>query len=103
MALPPPAPDSVALVTGASSGIGEQLARGLAGRGHGVTLVARREDRLRALAEELAREHGIRAEVVPCDLTDPAARDALEEQVASLGLTVDVLVNNAGFGVYEAF
>jgi hypothetical protein len=103
MPLPPPSATSTAVVTGASSGIGEQLARGLARRGHGVTLVARREERLRALAGELAAEHGVRAEVVACDLTDPAARDALAAEVERRGLAVEVLVNNAGFGVYKPF
>lgn len=103
MALPPPAPGSTALVTGASSGIGEELARGLAQRGHGVTLVARREERLTRLAAELADRHGVRAEVVAADLADEEARDRLEDEVRARGLTVEVLVNNAGFGIYQAF
>ncbi|MBI5105811.1 MAG: SDR family oxidoreductase [Solirubrobacterales bacterium] len=103
MALPDPTPTTTALVTGASSGIGQAIARRLAARGHGVTLVARREDELRALAAELADEHGIRAEVVPCDLADPAARDRLAAELDRLGLEVDVLVNNAGFGTYVTF
>ena len=103
MALPPPSPGSTALVTGASSGIGEQFARKLAARGYGVTLVARSEDKLHALATELSGRHGVRAEVVACDLADPAARDELVRQVAARGLVVDVLVNNAGFGVYVPF
>lgn len=98
MALPPPSPASTCLVTGASSGIGADVARELAARGHGVTLVARREDRLRELAAELTVEHNIRAEVVACDLADPGARDVLAGEVAELDLTVEVLVNNAGFG-----
>ncbi|MFZ6005647.1 MAG: SDR family NAD(P)-dependent oxidoreductase [Actinomycetota bacterium] len=96
MTLPTPAPDSTCLVTGASSGIGVELASILAARGHGVTLVARREDRLKALADELATKHGVRAEVVSADLTDEAARDRIVDTVAERGLTVDVLVNNAG-------
>jgi short-subunit dehydrogenase len=96
MALPSPAPQRTALVTGASSGIGVELARLLAARGHGVTLVARREERLAELARELADAHGIRAEVVATDLTDEAARSRLVDTVAERGLTVDVLVNNAG-------
>jgi uncharacterized protein len=97
MSLPAPAPDRTALVTGASSGIGAELARQLAARGHGVTLVARREDRLRTVAEELAAAHGVRAEVVPCDLTGAEAREAMVREVARRGLVVSVLVNNAGF------
>jgi short-subunit dehydrogenase len=103
MPLPTPSPDTTALITGASSGIGADLARELAGRGHGVTLVARREDRLRALADDIAAEHGVRTEVLACDLEDPEARDALPGRVAALGLTVEVLVNNAGFGTGGAF
>jgi short-subunit dehydrogenase len=98
VALPPPSSSSTCLVTGASSGIGAEIARELARRGHGVTLVARREDRLRVLGDELAGEHGIRAEVVDCDLADAAARERLVAAVASRGLEVEVLVNNAGFG-----
>ena len=103
MALPAPSPDTTALVTGASSGIGADIARELAKRGHGVTLVARREDRLRALADELASAHGIRAEVVAADLTDADARERLVAEVASRGLTVEILVNNAGFGTGGRF
>jgi uncharacterized protein len=106
MALPPPTPTTTALVTGASSGIGADLARQLAARRHGVTLVARREDRLRTLADELRDAHGVRAEVVALDLTDAAARSGLADTMAERGLTVDVLVNNAGFSttgpVYRA-
>ena len=103
MALPPPQPESTALVTGASSGIGEQIARGLARRGHGVTLVARREDRLAELADELARAHDVRAEAIGADLGEPEARDGLEARVGELGLAVEILVNNAGYGGFGAF
>jgi short-subunit dehydrogenase len=103
MALPPPDPGSTALVTGASAGIGAELARGLARRGHGVTLVARREDRLRRLADELRAQHGVRSEVVAVDLASEEERDRLAEAVQALGLTVEILVNNAGFGIYEPF
>jgi short-subunit dehydrogenase len=98
VALPPPAPDATALVTGASSGIGAEIARELATRGHGVILVARREDRLSELAAELSGEHGVRAETIGADLVDPAGRDALTARVDELGLHVAALVNNAGFG-----
>jgi short-subunit dehydrogenase len=96
MALPPPAPDRTCVVTGASSGIGVELATQLARKGHGVTLVARREDRLRALADRLAADTGVRVEVVATDLTDEAARAALPHELAQRGLDIDVLVNNAG-------
>jgi short-subunit dehydrogenase len=85
------------VITGASSGIGEAFARQLAGRGHGVFLVARREEKLRALADDLERLHGIRAEVASADLEDPAAVQALPDTVAERGLDVEILVNNAGF------
>jgi uncharacterized protein len=103
MALPPAAADSTALVTGASAGIGAALARGLAERGYGVTLVARRAERLQQLASELAEAHGIRAQAVPADLADAAERDRLAGEVEQRGLTVEVLVNNAGFGIYSSF
>jgi uncharacterized protein len=103
VALPEPSPDSTALVTGASAGIGAAFARSLARRGHGVTLVARRKERLEELAEELAEEHGVRTEALACDLADPDARDKLAGSVEKLDLTVEVLVNNAGFGTFGRF
>src|SRR5438094_6678912 len=103
MALPPPAEGSTAVVTGASSGIGEQFARQLAKRGHGVALVARRVERLEALAQELRETHQVAAHVVAADLADPTARDALEAELAGRELTVEILVNNAGFGIYRDF
>lgn len=93
-----PSETSTALVTGASSGIGASIAESLARRGHGLTLVARREDRLSELATELHEQHGVRVGVVACDLGDRPQRDRLEAQVAELGLDVEILVNNAGFG-----
>ncbi|HET6794875.1 MAG TPA: SDR family NAD(P)-dependent oxidoreductase, partial [Acidimicrobiales bacterium] len=97
MPLPPPSPATTCLVTGASSGIGAQLARQLAQRGRGVTLVARREDRLRSLAEELAGRHGVRTEVVACDVSVASERAELVEEVGRRGLGMALLVNNAGF------
>jgi uncharacterized protein len=97
MALPPPAADCTCIVTGASSGIGADIARELAKRKFGVTLVARREDRLRGLAEELTTAYGTRAEVIAADLTDEGSRAGVASQLGERGLTVDVLVNNAGF------
>jgi short-subunit dehydrogenase len=98
MALPAPSPSTAALVTGASSGIGVDLARELAGRGHNVVLVARRADRLEALATELSEAHGIRAEALSADLIDPEAVAALPARVAEFGLDIDILINNAGYG-----
>jgi short-subunit dehydrogenase len=97
MSLPAARPDRTCLVTGASSGIGEEIAGLLAARGLGVTLVARTESKLRSLADSLATRHGVRVEVLPIDLTDVDARSALPARVSDLGLEVNVLVNNAGF------
>jgi short-subunit dehydrogenase len=99
MSLPSPAADRTAIVTGASSGIGEAIARELARRGHGVTLVARRADRLETLASELART-GVRAEVLATDLADRQARATLLDRVDDLGLTPEILVNNAGLSTF---
>src|SRR4051794_29298781 len=98
MPLPPPSDDSVCLVTGASSGIGADLARSLARRGHNAVLVARRTERLQELADDLRTQQGVRAETIACDLGDAAAREGLIRELETLGLTVEVLVNNAGFG-----
>lgn len=98
VALPPASPSSAALITGASSGIGTEIARELARRGHGVVLVARREERLRELATELAAEHGVRAEVLSADLGEVTARDRLVAEIEGLGVDVEILVNNAGYG-----
>jgi uncharacterized protein len=97
MPLPSPKEHTTAIVTGASSGIGAEIARELARRGHGLTLVARRADRLQALAEELAGAYAIRAEVIAADLTDADSRGELPAQLDARGLTADILVNNAGF------
>ncbi len=96
MALPNPTPTTTAVVTGASSGIGADIARELARRGHGVTLVARREDRLRDLAAELGKT--VRVEMIGSDVADPNARASLFDDIADCGMTVDILVNNAGIG-----
>jgi len=95
MTLPSPASDRTAVVTGASSGIGAEIARELARRGQGVTLVARRVDKLEELAKELG-EFGVRAEVLATDLSDRSARAALPGRVTELGLTPEILVNTAG-------
>ena len=98
MGLPAPREGATAVVTGASSGIGAEIARGLAGRGHAVTLVARREQRLLELAAEFHEQHGVRAGAIACDLGGRDGRDRLAAQLERLELDVDVLVNNAGFG-----
>ncbi|MEA2496290.1 MAG: uncharacterized protein QOJ29_4201 [Thermoleophilaceae bacterium] len=99
MALPTPSPDSTCVITGASAGIGAEFARELSRLGHRVTLVARREDRLRELAAEL----GAGADVIACDVTDPDARAALADELAARGLSVEILINNAGFSTSGPF
>src|SRR5215212_4467672 len=86
-----------ALVTGASSGIGEQFARQLAARGHDLVLVARRADRLERLAAELPTK----AHAIPCDLATEAG--SVADRVSQLGTDIDLLVNNAGFGTSGPF
>jgi len=89
--------DQYALITGASSGIGEAIAREYARRGKPLILTARRKERLEALAEELRAS--VPVTVFSADLADPAAPQQLFEAVQSAGLKVDTLVNNAGYGV----
>jgi len=93
----------IALVTGASSGIGEALARRIARDGRHVVLVARRTDRLETLARELERQQGVKAHVIARDLVQPGAVPALLDEIDRRGLAVDWLVNNAGFGTNGRF
>ncbi|WP_171060606.1 SDR family oxidoreductase [Poseidonocella sp. HB161398] len=95
----PGSPRPVALVTGASSGIGAGFARALAARGHDLALVARREAPLREVAGTLERAHGIRAHCLPADLARPGAPEEIAAGLAARGLAACLLVNNAGFGV----
>jgi short-subunit dehydrogenase len=97
MTLPAPDPDRTCLVTGASSGIGAQIAGRLAARGLGVTLVARNQGKLRTLADELAERHGVKAGVIVADLADEGSRTAIASELEARSLLVNVLVNNAGF------
>jgi short-subunit dehydrogenase len=91
----------LALVTGASAGIGATFVRALAARGHDAILVARRRDRLEALAREVESRHGTRTEVLPADLAAEADLKRVEGRIASVKL--DLLVNNAGFGARGRF
>jgi len=93
----------IALITGASSGIGEAFARRLARDGRHLVLVARRADRLESLARDLAAAHGVRVEPIAQDLVRSGACRELIEEVERRGLVVDWLVNNAGFGTVGAF
>jgi short-subunit dehydrogenase len=93
----------LALVTGASSGIGAELARQLAARRIDLVLAARRRDRLEALATELAAKHGVKAAVVASDLNTVGGADQLVEELASRELVPSVLINNAGFGYFDNF
>jgi uncharacterized protein len=101
MTLPPPSADMVALVTGASSGIGEQFARQLVARGYRVVVTARRADRLQKLCAQLGGDdHAIATEA---DLTDPDGRERLATRIDALHAQVGILVNNAGAGIYAKF
>ena len=100
----PPAPRrGRALVTGASSGIGRELARCLAARGWDLVLTARRKERLDALSERIRDEAGCDALVIPCDLAAPDGAARLVEELAEREIRVEVLVNNAGFGDHGRF
>jgi short-subunit dehydrogenase len=92
-----------ALVTGASAGLGRELAKLAAADGHDIVLVARRRDRLEALATALASAHGVRATVLAEDLADRGAPRRIADQLAQAGITVDFLINNAGFGSHGPF
>jgi short-subunit dehydrogenase len=95
----PPIDGGVILITGASAGIGRELARQLASRARVLVLVARRSERLQSLRSELLAAHpGLTVRVTPCDLSDPVAVDAMLAEVAREVGPIDVLINNAGVG-----
>lgn len=96
MSFPTPSPQTTAIVTGASAGIGVELARQLAARGHGLTLVARRRERLEELAAELERDHKVSVVVCTADLTKPEDRDGIFDSLGKLDLEPTILINNAG-------
>jgi short-subunit dehydrogenase len=92
----------LALVTGASAGIGTCFAERLASQGHALILVARRRERLEALAKRLGEEHGVPVHALPADLTDPAELRGVEARIAAEP-RLELLVNNAGFGTVSLF
>lgn len=92
-----------ALVTGASSGIGTEIARQLAAKGYSLVITARREERLRALKEEISQRHQVDVQVLAADLSERGAARTLFDQVVSLNLPVGILVNNAGVGMQGRF
>lgn len=92
--------ERVALITGASAGIGTELARVFASKGHRVALVARRADRLTALAAEIVAAGGAAPIVIACDLTQMGAGDEIADALTAAGVEVEYVVNNAGFGVF---
>ncbi len=92
-------PARTALVTGASAGIGKAIAGVFAGHGCDLVLTGRRADRLQEVARGLRAQHGCRVLVIAADLADPAAPARLYQDVTAAGITVDALVNNAGYGV----
>ena len=94
---------TTALVTGASSGIGETFARELAKKGHDLVLVARSQDKLERLGNELSATYQIKTEIIARDLTEASAGQKVFDAVEAKGIIVDLLINNAGFGDYGAF
>jgi len=95
--------DSYALVTGASSGIGYELAKLFAKDGKNIVVVARSRDKLEGLKQELEKAHGIKVGVLVKDLSDPQSPQEIFSELEKQSINVDVLVNNAGFAVYGKF
>lgn len=95
--------DEVAVITGASAGLGVHFAHALAAEQHALLLIARRGDRLDALAADIRAKHGVRVETFACDLARRDAPDAVVAALAERGMTADILINNAGFGASGPF
>src|ERR1044071_4444052 len=95
--------NSWVLVTGASSGFGEEFARQYAEKGHSLVLVARRLERLQTLAEKIRQEHRIEVVVEQVDLSDVAAVIQLHQRLRERGIAIDILINNAGHGLQGTF
>ncbi len=95
--------NKTALITGASSGIGQAFAKTLAARGTNVVLVARSQDKLQSLSTDLTQKYTIRADMIVADLTHEDAVSRVATEVQERGLTIDLLINNAGFGTYGPF
>lgn len=92
-----------ALITGASAGIGRDFARLLASEGHNLVITARREERLRTLADELKTNYDVSILIIVADLSKPTAADFLANEIANHNIQIDVLVNNAGYGVKNTY
>ncbi|MCK5096814.1 MAG: SDR family NAD(P)-dependent oxidoreductase, partial [Desulfobacteraceae bacterium] len=95
--------DRTVLITGASVGIGYELSKIFAKNGYNLVLVSRTKQKLEAIAEELESKHGIQAKVIPKDLSKSIAPQELYDEIASDGIEITVLVNNAGFGLHGKF
>lgn len=95
--------NKTALVTGASSGLGVDFARQLAAKGANIVLVARREDQLRTVAAAIEKDFAVKTHIFPLDLAAPDAPQILSDQLKQRNLTVDILINNAGFGAFGSF
>lgn len=92
-----------ALITGASSGIGYELSKVFAKKGYHLVLVSRNEEKLNSISQDIKKQHDIQVKVVPKDLFKSSAPRELYDEVAGVGISIDVLVNNAGIGVYGRF
>jgi short-subunit dehydrogenase len=99
----PESPKTVALITGASEGIGYELAKCFARHKHHLVLVARREEKLERLATEISSAYGVRVSWIAQDLSDPDSAPNVRKRVQESGLAIDFLVNNAGVGTYGLF